>query len=176
MQSVFDGICRGIQITFLENMRSTQEYFSDFFSGLGSLLKGMKITLREFFTPKTTEQYPENRATLKMFDRFRGELTMIHNEHNEHHCVACGICEMNCPNNTIRIEYETITTEDGKKKKVLTRYLYDHGSCLYCQLCVHNCPHHAIEFIPTFEHAVFTREKLITRLNRPGSKLISNGQ
>ena len=104
-------------------MRSTQEYFSSFFNGLGSLLKGMSITLREFFTPKTTEKYPENRATLKMFDRFRGELTMPHNERNEHHCVACGICEMNCPNDTIRVESEMVTTEDGKKKKVLVRYL-----------------------------------------------------
>ena len=112
-------------------MRSTQEYFSSFFNGLGSLLKGMSITLREFFTPKTTEKYPENRATLKMFDRFRGELTMPHNERNEHHCVACGICEMNCPNDTIRVESEMVTTEDGKKKKVLVRYLYDHGIASY---------------------------------------------
>ena len=51
---------------------------------------------------------------------------MPHNERNEHHCVACGICEMNCPNDTIRVESEMVTTEDGKKKKVLVRYLYDH--------------------------------------------------
>ena len=152
-------------------MRSTQQYFNDFFGGLASLLKGMRVTLGEFFTKKTTERYPENRATLKMFDRFRGELTMPHNPQNEHHCVACGICEMNCPNGTIHVQSEMITGEDGKKKKVLQRYLYDHGSCLYCQLCVKSCPHHAIEFIPTFEHAVFTREKLITQLNQPGSKL-----
>ena len=152
-------------------MRNTQEYFSSFFNGLGSLLKGMSITLREFFTPKTTEKYPENRATLKMFDRFRGELTMPHNERNEHHCVACGICEMNCPNDTIRVESEMVTTEDGKKKKVLVRYLYDHGSCLYCQLCVRSCPHQAITFIPTYEHAVFTREKLVLQLNHEGSRL-----
>lgn len=152
-------------------MRSTQQYFNEFFGGLGSLLKGMRITLGEFFTKKTTEKYPENRATLKMFDRFRGELIMPHNEHNEHHCVACGICEMNCPNGTIHIESEMVTTEDGKKKKALVRYIYDHGSCLYCQLCVRSCPHHALGFIPTFEHAVFTREKLITQLNQPGSKL-----
>lgn len=152
-------------------MRSTQQYFNEFFGGLGSLLKGMRITLGEFFTKKTTEKYPENRATLKMFDRFRGELIMPHNEHNEHHCVACGICEMNCPNGTIHVESEMVTTEDGKKKKALVRYIYDHGSCLYCQLCVRSCPHHALGFIPTFEHAVFTREKLITQLNQPGSKL-----
>lgn len=154
-------------------MRNTQQYFSEFFSGLGSLLKGMGITLKIFFQKKVTEKYPENRATLKMFDRFRGELTMPHNEHNEHHCVACGICELNCPNDTLRVESETITTEDGKKKKVLVRYLYDHGSCLYCQLCVRSCPHQAIGFAPTFEHAVFTREKLVVQLNQPGSKLAS---
>lgn len=141
-------------------MRSTQQYFSDFFGGLGSLLKGMSITLGEFFTKKVTERYPENRATLKMFDRFRGELELIRDENNMPRCVACGICVMNCPNDTLRVESETVTTEDGKKKKVLTRYVYDHGSCLYCQLCVKNCPYHAIEFVPTFEHAVFTREKL----------------
>jgi len=152
-------------------MRSTKQYFNDFFGGLGSLLKGMSITLGEFFTPKTTEKYPENRATLKMFERFRGELVMIHTENNEHHCVACGICEMNCPNGTIRLETDLVTTEDGKKKKVLRRYLYDHGSCLYCQLCVKNCPHQAIRFVPTYEHAVFTRQKLLMQLNHEGSRL-----
>lgn len=152
-------------------MRSTQEYFNSFFSGLFSLLKGMSITLREFFTPKTTEKYPENRATLKMFDRFRGELVMPHNENNEHKCVACGICQMNCPNDTIHIETEMVTDEEGKKKKVLVKYEYDLGSCLFCQLCVKNCPHGAIEFHPTFEHAVFTREKLVRRLDHEGSKL-----
>ena len=53
-------------------MKSIIKYITSFFKGLFSLLTGMKVTLREFFTKKTTEQYPENRATLKMFDRFRG--------------------------------------------------------------------------------------------------------
>lgn len=152
-------------------MRSTQQYFHSFFSGLFSLLKGMSITLREFFTKKTTEQYPENRATLTMFDRFRGELDMPHNENNEHKCIACGICEMNCPNDTIHIESEMVTDEEGKKRKVLVRYEYDLGSCLFCQLCVKNCPHGAIEFRTAFEHAVFTREKLVRQLNHEGSTL-----
>lgn len=151
-------------------MRSTHEYFNSFFSGIFSLLKGMSITMREFFTPKTTEQYPENRATLKMFDRFRGELVLPHNDKNEHKCVACGICQMNCPNDTIRLETEMVTDEEGKKKKRLVKYEYDLGSCLFCQLCVKNCPYGAIEFRPTFEHAVFTREKLVLQLNHEGSK------
>ena len=47
-------------------------YIKGLFHGLGTLLTGMKVTGREFFTKKVTEQYPENRATLKMFDRFCG--------------------------------------------------------------------------------------------------------
>ena len=35
---------------------------------------------KEFVTPKVTEQYPENRKTLKIADRFRGTLTLIEDE------------------------------------------------------------------------------------------------
>lgn len=150
---------------------SRKTYFGGLFGGIRSLLTGMKVTLREFFTKKTTEQYPENRATLKMYDRYRGSLELIHNERNEHKCVACGICEMNCPNGTIHVHSDMITEEDGKKRKVLRVYEYDLGSCIFCQLCVVNCPHGALRFTTEFENAVFTREKLVRRLNREGSVL-----
>lgn len=146
-------------------------YYSGLFGGIWSLLTGMKVTLREFFTKKTTECYPENRSALKMYDRFRGALELIHNDRNEHKCVACGICEMNCPNGTIHIHADMVTDEAGKKRKVLRVYEYDLGSCLFCQLCVVNCPHGALRFTTEFENAVFTREKLIRRLNQEGSVL-----
>ena len=151
-------------------MNGFKQYITSFFSGLCSLLVGMRTTLRVFFRKKTTEQYPENRDTLKMFDRFRGQLVMKHNDRNEHRCVAC-ICQMNCPNDSIRVVSETVEDEQGKKKKVLVRYEYDLGSCLYCQLCVRSCPHDAIEFDTAFEHAVFTRGKLVRQLNSEGSTL-----
>ena len=149
-------------------MENNNTYFSSFFKGIKSLSIGLKTTMREFFTPKVTEQYPENRKELKMFDRFRGTLVMPHNEQNEHHCVACGLCQMACPNGTIRVTSETIETEDGKKKKILA-YEYNLGSCMFCQLCVNACPHGAITFDQQFEHAVFDRSKLILTLNHPGS-------
>ena len=152
-------------------MNGFKQYITSFFSGLRSLLVGMRTTLRVFFRKKTTEQYPENRDTLKMFDRVRGQLVMKHNDRNEHRCVACGICQMNCPNDSIRVVSETVEDEQGKKKKVLVRYEYDLGSCLYCQLCVRSCPHDAIEFDTAFEHAVFTRGKLVRQLNSEGSTL-----
>ena len=152
-------------------MNGFKQYITSFFSGLRSLLVGMRTTLRVFFRKKTTEQYPENRDTLKMFDRFRGQLVMKHNDRNEHRCVACGICQMNCPNDSIRVVSETVEDEQGKKKKVLARYEYALGSWLYCQLCVRSCPHDAIEFDTAFEHAVFTRGKLVRQLNSEGSTL-----
>jgi NADH-quinone oxidoreductase subunit I len=97
---------------------------------------------------------------------------MIHNDKNEHRCVACGICQMNCPNGTINVVTKQVTDEEtGKARKVLDRYEYDLGSCLFCQLCVRTCPHDAIKFINTYEHAVFTRGKLREQLNHEGSTL-----
>lgn len=151
---------------------NNNSYLGGLFHAIGSLLTGMKTTITVYFRKKVTEQYPENRAELKMFDRFRGTLAMPHNEQNEHHCIACGLCQNACPNDTISITSEMIETEDGKKKKILARYDYDLGSCIFCQLCVNACPHDAITFDQNFEHAVFDRAKLVLRLNREGSKVM----
>lgn len=142
-------------------------YIIGIFRGIGSLMTGLKVTGREFFTRKVTECYPENRATLKMNDRFCGELTMPHDAEGRNKCIACGLCVMACPNDTIRIETEVVTDpETGKTKKRLVRYEYDLGACMFCHLCVNACPADAIHFAPTFEHAVYTREKLVKTLNR----------
>jgi len=152
-------------------MSSILKYFSGLFTGIGSLLGGMAVTWKELWTKKVTQQYPENRDTLVISDRFRCELTMPHDENNEHACTACGICEMNCPNGTITVNTKMIETEDGKKKKVLDTYIWDLGMCTFCNLCVLTCPSNAIKFENTFENAVFTRSKLIQQLNHEGSKM-----
>lgn len=153
-------------------MNEEKTYLGGLLGGLKTLCVGLKTTMREFVTPKITEQYPENRDELKMFDRFRGSLVMPHNENNEHRCVACGLCQMACPNGTINVKSEMYETEDGKKKKRLVSYEYNLGSCMFCQLCVRACPHGAITFDQSFENAVFDRSKLIKKLNREGSKVI----
>lgn len=147
-------------------------YIVNIMLGVWRLGQGMYITMLNFLRPKVTEQYPENRGEHVYFERFRALLTMPHDGDNHHKCTACGICMRNCPNGTITV---IARTEDdpatGKPRKVLDKHLYDLGSCTFCALCVQGCPFGAIEFSNLFEHSVFTREKLMKQLNRPGSSL-----
>lgn len=125
----------------------------------------MEVTGKEFVTPKITECYPENRQTLEIAPRFRAELTLKYDEQGRHRCIACGICQMNCPNGTIQLQTKMVELPDGKKKRKLDKYLYDLGSCTFCMLCVTTCPQDALEFSNDFEQAVFTRDKLVHQLN-----------
>ena len=78
---------------------------------------------------------------------------------------------INCPNGTITVTSNTVETEDGKKKKVLDKHIWDYGMCTFCNLCVITCPSDAIFFNNDFEGAMFDRTKLVHQLNKPGSKL-----
>jgi NADH-quinone oxidoreductase subunit I len=146
-------------------------YFHEIYDGVRSLMRGMKVTGKYFIRPKeiVTQSYPENRSQLAMFDNFKGELIMMHDENNQHSCTACGNCERKCPNGTIEIASLRVVGEDGKSKRVLDKYTYHLGMCTFCGLCVPACEEHAISFSRKFEHAVFTKGKLTKTLNEPGS-------
>ncbi len=151
-------------------------YINGIAGGVKSLTTGMRTSIRVFFRAKITEQYPENRATLHISERFRGKLVMPHDENNQHNCTACGLCQTACPNGTITVTTGTQETEDGKKKRYLVKYDYDLGCCIFCQLCVNACNFGAIEFTNEFENAVYTRSKLVQQLNHEGSTLKSKNK
>lgn len=143
-------------------MEQKRGYIGSLFYGIKSLLTGFGVTGREFFKRKVTEEYPDNRATLQISPRFRGRLTMP----DPSKCIACGLCQMNCPNDTIALKSDMITDpETGKRKKVLLKYEYDLGGCMFCQLCVNVCPTNAITFSTEFENAVYDRNHLKLTLN-----------
>ena len=146
---------------------NNKSYFGEIGDALKSLATGLKVTLKEYFTKKSTEQYPENRkTTLHVAQRHRGRLVMKRDENGVVKCVACTLCEKACPNGTIKIASEMVTTEEGKKKRRLVDYQYDLGDCMFCQLCVNACSFDAIEFTNDFENSVFDRDKLVLHLDK----------
>jgi NADH:ubiquinone oxidoreductase subunit E len=64
------------------------------FPGIG-IAKGMATTFRNFFSPKVTRQYPEQRPEIP--DRWRGRLDLIYDPFGEHKCEVCFQCAQVCP-------------------------------------------------------------------------------
>jgi len=143
---------------------TVSKYFHAAITGPISLLKGMGVTLKYFFNPGkiVTEQYPENKATLKMHERFRGRVELIHNEQGLHTCTACGICEKTCPNASINV----LTTKSLAGKRVLGKYIYRMDSCSQCGFCVEYCPFGCLRMAHDFEMAATNRQEFEMILNK----------
>lgn len=150
-------------------------YLKDIFLGFYSLWQGMSLTLYNFTRPwKTiiTEQYPENRKKgIRIPERFNGKVYMPHDADNMHKCTACKLCELACPNFSIKITTLQEELPEGKTRKILDKWGYNLGSCTMCAQCVEACPQDAIQMVNEFELSMYSRQKLIYHLNFPGSKL-----
>lgn len=101
---------------------------------LTELLRGMALTLKVFFEPKVTINYPFEKGPIS--PRFRGEHALRRYPTGEERCIACKLCEAVCPAQAITIETEE--REDGSRKT--TRYDIDMTKCIYCGFCQEACP------------------------------------
>ena len=150
------------------------KYIKEVVGGVRSLLSGMRLTgwyALNHKREKITQQYPDNKDSLVLPERFRGEVVLIHDENNEHACTGCTACELACPNATIKIVTKFDITPEGKKKKAIDTFVYHLQLCTFCNLCIEACPTDAIKMANTFEHSVFDRTKLTKVLNNPDSKI-----
>ncbi len=140
-------------------------FFGRIAYGLGSLLKGMRVTMHYFIHPSTvvTQQYPENRETLVLSPRIRSQLSLIHDESGYHKCTACHICEQACPNASIHV---VDRPEPAISKKELDFFIWRLDSCTFCNLCVMVCPFQCLEMKPTFESSVYDQRLLAYNLTK----------
>ena len=132
---------------------------------LAELLTGMALTLKYFFKPKLTVNYPYEKGPLS--PRFRGEHALRRYPNGEERCIACKLCEAICPAQAITIEAEP--RDDDSRRT--TRYDIDMTKCIYCGYCEEACPVDAIGEGPNFEFATETREELLYDKD----KLLANG-
>ena len=124
------------------------------------------LTLRYFFRPKQTLNYPFEKGPLS--PRFRGEHALRRYPSGEERCIACKLCEAVCPALAITIEAGPRQSDGTQRAR---RYDIDMHKCIYCGLCQEACPVDAIVEGPNFEFAAETREELLYDKKR----LLANG-
>ncbi|NDA56671.1 MAG: NADH-quinone oxidoreductase subunit NuoI [Betaproteobacteria bacterium] len=101
---------------------------------LWEFVKAHWLTLKYFFKPKATINYPYEKNPIS--PRFRGEHALRRYPNGEERCIACKLCEAICPAQAITIEAEP--REDGSRRT--TRYDIDLTKCIFCGFCEESCP------------------------------------
>ena len=98
------------------------------------IFKGLFLTLKHFFMPKVTIQFPEEKTPQS--PRYRGLHALRRYPNGEERCIACKLCEAVCPAMAITIESDK--RDDGSRRT--TRYDIDLTKCIFCGFCEESCP------------------------------------
>ena len=148
----------------------------------GGIFKGMAVTLRNFVgsyfykerlttndyewrpdgaLPQSIGDYPkeegEQLSDTTTVNHYSRNFPMLLHDTGEPmdtiRCVACQICERECPPQCIYIEKSTEKKEnaDGKPQFYPAKFDIDVSVCMSCQICVEVCPFDAIVMNSQFE-------------------------
>jgi NADH-quinone oxidoreductase subunit I len=145
------------------------------------ILKGMAVTARNFvgsYFEKDrliTVQYPEERSPLP--ENYRNFPFLIYDTDDAEaglRCVACKICEKECPPQCIYIVKSEDKKPDymGKPQFYAKVFDIDISVCMSCQICVEVCPFEAIKMDKVFE--LSRRERFDALLLRKSDLAKSN--
>ena len=153
--------------------------------GLG-IIKGLAETGRNFVGSYfhedrlTTVEYPEQRVAPKENTRQFPFLVFDGDDpHAGLRCVACQICEKECPPQCIYIEKSRDKKPDhlGKPQFHPAVFDIDISVCMSCQICTEVCPFDAIKMDTEFELSTSDRfEGLLMhkdKLARPNSHFLA---
>ena len=137
------------------------------------ILKGLAETAKNFFGSYfskerlTTVEYPEQR--IAPIEATRDFPFLVYDEENRDgggpeweaglRCVACQICEKECPPKCIYIEKSKDKKLDylGKAQYYPARFDIDISVCMSCQICVEVCPFESIKMDTKFEMSTTDR-------------------
>ena len=144
------------------------------------IFKGMALTFREFLGTypafrwvlermgvKTTSgivtsEYPEEK--LEHPERFRYFPFLVYDQTPDNlRCVACKICEQECPPQCIHIvepkDEQGRPLKNQYGRRYPQKFDIDVSICMSCRICVDVCPFEAIEMDNQFELSDYARGK-----------------
>ena len=148
----------------------------------GGIIQGLAETARNFVgsyvDPErlVTVQYPEERVPAK--ENARNFPFLVYDGEDAAaglRCVACQICEKECPPQCIYIVKDVVKKPDYTGKLQLQPKVFDIdlSVCMSCQICVEVCPFDAIKMDTDFELSTTNRfDGLLwrkERLSRPNA-------
>ncbi|MGH8103244.1 MAG: NuoI/complex I 23 kDa subunit family protein [bacterium] len=112
-----------------------------------ALVKGHLITLKYFFKPKVTVQYPFQRSKVAPYYRGRHYI-VVDEDTGKIRCDGCTLCAKICPTSVI----DVIGIGKGENK-IPKHFTLNLVACVFCGLCVDVCPEDAIKMAREFELA-----------------------
>lgn len=128
-----------------------------------AIARGMRVTLKEMFSPTVTEIYPDEPP--RFGERYRGRHVLERDENGLEKCVACFLCAAACPADCIYIEAaentDKVRISGGERYAKV--YNIDYSRCIFCGYCVEACPTDAITHGHEFELASYSTSSLIYR-------------
>ena len=144
---------------------------------LWEFVKAHALTLKYFFKPKVTINYPFEKNPLS--PRFRGEHALRRYPNGEERCIACKLCEAVCP--ALAITIDSTQRDDGTRRTTL--YEIDLFKCIYCGFCEEACPVDSIVETHIFEYhfeergkEVMTKEMLLEIGDKYETEIAANKQ
>lgn len=107
-------------------------------------MKLLPEAIKRLVSRPVTIQYPRNKPGIP--ENFRGR-----HVYEKELCIFCRLCEINCPNEAIRV--------DAKKRT----WQVDLGRCIFCQVCQEVCPTGAVKLGKVYELASSRKKDFILR-------------
>ncbi len=162
-------------------------YLKNIWQTIVTMLIGMGVTSGHLFRARrgnVTLQYPEERWPQPQrdigfdHDRYNVIRSKLHVDIDD--CIGCYQCERACPVACIKIETVKVpkgtdigtTSNDTKKRMLVTRFDIDMSECCFCNLCTYPCPEDCIYMTGgpnshkqplDYEYSTYNRDDLIFR-------------